>query len=83
MDFTHALTNFFNIGLGSLNLFSVVLGAMWGLSTGIYKHRQWIWIVGYFVIVALYFAFTSGAFNSIISPADLHGAKAQQFLYGK
>lgn len=56
--------NFFDISFVSLNLFSFMLGGIWGLSTGAFnRFRNWWVIVAYFAGVALYFAFKAGAFN--------------------
>jgi len=49
--------NLFAISLGSMNLFSFVLGAIWGLSTGAFsRYRSWWWVVGYFMLVAGWYA---------------------------
>ena len=62
------LRNFFSIGFEHLNLFSIVLGAIWGLSTSMWKrYHQWWWVVGYFVMVALYFANEAGAFSNSLN----------------
>jgi len=54
--------NWFLISIESLNLFSFVLGAMYGLSTSAFnRYKQWWNVAGYFVLVALYFAFKSGS----------------------
>jgi hypothetical protein len=56
--------NFFEISITSLNLFSFVLGGIWGLSTPVFnRYRSWWWVVGYFAIVAAYYALTAGAIN--------------------
>lgn len=56
--------NFFDISFQSLNLLSFVLGGIWGLSTPVFnRYRSWWWIVGYFVIVAIYYAAMAGEFN--------------------
>jgi|APFre7841882654_1041346.scaffolds.fasta_scaffold75283_1 hypothetical protein len=60
--------DFFTISIDHLNLFSIVLGAIWGLSTSMWKrYHQWWWVVGYFVIVSLYFANEAGAFNHMFN----------------
>jgi len=53
--------NWFLISVGSLNIFSFVLGGMWGLSTSCFKrYRNW-WIIAiYFIGVAIYFAVKAG-----------------------
>jgi hypothetical protein len=53
---------FFHISVESLNLFSMVLGVIFGLSTGIFnRFYQWWLVVGYFAAVAFYFYIQSGA----------------------
>ena len=60
--------DFLTISPSHLNLFSMVLGAIWGLSTSMWRrYKQWWWIVGYFIIVAIYYANMAGAFNGIYS----------------
>jgi hypothetical protein len=55
------LVNVFTISFETLNLFSFILGAMWGLSTSCYnRFRHWWVIVGYFVTVAIFFALKAG-----------------------
>lgn len=47
---------FFAISLTSLNLFSFVLGGIWGLSTSRFNpYKTWWVVIGYFVCVGLYF----------------------------
>jgi hypothetical protein len=47
-----------------LNLFSFVLGGIWGLSSYRWNPwKSWRWIVVYFAGVAFYYAWTSGAFR--------------------
>ena len=61
------IVNFFIISIPTLNLFSFILGGMWGLSTGAFnRYRAWWWIVGYFMLVAGYYALAAGAFNHLI-----------------
>lgn len=60
------LTNLFIISWKNLNIFSFMLGAMYGLSTSAFnRFKQWWVIVGYLACVALYYAFKSGAFKQI------------------
>lgn len=59
------IPDFLKISFGTLNLFSFILGGMWGLCFGIwYRWKAWLVIVGYFACVATYFAAKSGAFSS-------------------
>lgn len=52
---------FFNIGIETLNLFSIVLGAIFGLSTGVFnRFYQWWLVVGYFAAVSFYYYLQSG-----------------------
>jgi len=55
--------NWFIISIETLNLFSFVLGGMWGLSTSCFnRYRNWWVIAIYFILVAIYFAAESGHF---------------------
>jgi len=55
----------FKISFDTLNIFSFILGGMWGLSFGIwYRWKAWLVIVGYFACVAIYFAAKAGVFTS-------------------
>lgn len=55
---------FFAISFATLNLFSFFIGMIVGLSTGAFnRYRAWWWVVAYFAIVALYYAYVAGAFN--------------------
>jgi hypothetical protein len=48
--------NFFEISLATLNLFSFVLGGIWGLSTSRFNpYKSWWMVILYFVGVAIYF----------------------------
>lgn len=47
---------FLDISFKSLNLFSFVLGAIWGLSTGWFRYKNWWTIIAYFAIVAFIYA---------------------------
>jgi hypothetical protein len=71
---TDYVKDFFTISVSHLNLFSMVLGAIWGLSTSVWRrYHQWWWIVGYFIIVALYYANQSGDFANHLN--NLIGVK--------
>lgn len=53
---------FFDISLYSLNLFSFILGVIFGLSNGAFnRYRTWWIVVVYFAVVAAYYALKSGA----------------------
>ncbi|MCK9369183.1 hypothetical protein M0R04_04530 [Candidatus Dojkabacteria bacterium] len=61
-----AMKSFFDIGFTTINLFSMVLGAMFGLCTSVFnRYLQWLWVVGYFAGVAFYYALKAGAFNKL------------------
>ena len=64
---------FFEISLTSLNLFSFVLGAMWGLASFRWNPwRSWIWIVIYFGAVALYYYLKSaGHLNGVVTNFEM------------
>jgi len=54
------METFFSISFGTLNLFSFVLGGIWGLSTTRFNpYKSWWAIIWYFVAVAAYFWLTS------------------------
>ena len=60
---------FFQISFNSLNLFSFILGGIWGLSTGAFnRHRNWWVIVLYFVFVAFYYAHSAGLIKNDSMP---------------
>lgn len=61
------LINVFTISLGTLNLFSFIIGMIFGLSTGAFsRYRTWWIVVAYFMVVALFYALKSGAFNHFL-----------------
>jgi hypothetical protein len=59
---------FFEISFGQLNLFSIVLGAMWGLASFRWNPwKPWLWIVVYFAGVALYYYLkSSGLLDGVV-----------------
>lgn len=56
------MLSFFEISLETINLLSIMIGMVIGLSTGAFnRYRAWWLVVLYFVSVSIYFAFRSGA----------------------
>lgn len=53
---------FFLISLNTMNLFSIIIGIIIGLSTGAFnRYRTWWIVVLYFGCVSLWYAIKSGA----------------------
>ena len=54
--------SFFEISLGALNLMSIMIGMILGLSTGAFnRYRAWWVVVAYLVMVSFNYAIKSGA----------------------
>lgn len=54
--------NVFTISFNTLNLFSFIMGMIFGLSTGAFnRYRTWWLVVMYFMGVAGFYAIKSGA----------------------
>lgn len=59
------LWNFMQISVSKLNLFSMVIGVIIGLCARPFdRHKTWLYIITYFVLVVLYFAYVSGNLSS-------------------
>lgn len=58
------VSNFFVISFGTMNLFSFILGVMTGLCSSTFdRHKPWLGVVGYFIMIALYYAVMGWAFG--------------------
>lgn len=79
VGFPTELNTFFSISFETLNVFSFVLGAIWGLSTGWIKYRMWWIICIYFAIVAFYYANTEGVEDYMKAQATSPKINAQTF----
>lgn len=59
---------FFEISLSSLNLMSIMIGMVLGLSTGAFnRYRAWWLVVLYLTFVALNYAMKAGMIKNILS----------------
>jgi hypothetical protein len=66
--------SFFEISFGQLNLFSIVLGAIWGLASFRWNPwKPWLWIVAYFAGVALYYYLKSSGAGFVVPFTTLTG----------
>ena len=70
---------FFAISFETLNVFSFVLGAIFGLSTGWFKYRTWWVIVAYFAIVAFFYANSEGVEDYMKAQMNSPKINAQTF----
>ncbi len=55
--FPPELYNFLAISLYTVNLFSIIIGMIIGLSNGFFRFRFWWIVVIYFALVAMFFAY--------------------------
>lgn len=54
--------NFFEISFNTINLFSIMIGMIFGLSTGVFcRYRSWWVVVGYFAMLSGWYAIKAGA----------------------
>ncbi len=71
---------FFSISFETLNVFSFVLGAIYGLSnTGWFKYRSWWVVIAYFAIVAFYYANTEDVNDYMKAQANSPKIDAKTF----
>lgn len=80
VGFPAELNTFFSISFETLNLFSFVLGAIYGLSnSGWFKYRSWWVVISYFAIVAFFYANTEGVEDYMKAQATSPKINAQTF----